>query len=48
VAEAQQRLKRQPYSEPIKHLRKISNIIAPSEKLECLREVCKKVDENVL
>ena len=37
-----------PYSDPIKHLRKISNIIAPAEKLECLRDVCKKVDENVL
>lgn len=37
-----------PYAEPIKHLRKISSIIAPTEKLECLRDVCKKVDENVL
>ena len=48
IAQAQKRLEKVPYAEPIKHLRKISSIIAPAEKLECLRDVCKKVDENVL
>ena len=48
VAEAKERLKKQPYSESIKHLRKISSTISPAEKLEIISEVCKKVDENVL
>ena len=33
VAEAKERLKKQPYSSSIKHLRKISSTISPSEKL---------------
>lgn len=48
MAEAKQRLKKQPYSESIKHLRKISSTISPAEKLTLISEVCKKVDENVL
>ena len=48
VVEAKERLKKQPYSESIKHLRRISSTISPAEKLEIINEVCKKVDENVL
>ena len=48
VDEAKQRLKKQPYAEPIKHLRKISSTISPAEKLRLISETCKKVDENVL
>ena len=48
VVEAKERLKKQPYSDSIKHLRKISSTISPAEKLELISEVCRKVDENVL
>ena len=48
VADAKERLKKQPYAEPIKHLRKISSIVSPAAKLSLLTEVCKKVDQNVL
>ena len=48
VVEAKERLKKQPYSESIKHLRRLSSTISPAEKLEIISEVCKKVDENVL
>ena len=33
VAEAKERIKKQPYSEAIKHMRKISSTISPAEKL---------------
>ena len=48
VAEAKERLKKQPYAEAIKHLRKISNVFSPADKLNLISEVCRKVDENVL
>ena len=48
VQDAKERLKRQPYAEAIKHLRKISNTISPAYKLSLISEVCRKVDENVL
>jgi len=41
-------LKKLPYAEAIKHLRKISSVISPSEKLTLISETCRKVDENVL
>lgn len=48
VADAKERLKRQPYAEAIKHLRKISATISPADKLALISDVCKKVDENVM
>ena len=44
VDEAKGRLKKQPYDAAIKHLRKISQIISPVEKLSLISEACKKVD----
>lgn len=48
IKEAKDRLKKQPYQEAIKHLRTISNVICPSDKLVLIAEVCHKIDENVL
>ena len=48
VAEAKQRLRKPPYGEAIKHLRNISSMISPTDKLRLISEVCSKVDENVL
>ena len=48
VAKAHERIKKQPYVEAIKMLRNISSKISPAEKLTLLKDVCKKVDENVL
>ena len=46
--QARERIKKQPYASSIKHLRNITNVISPADKLNLLKEVCRKVDENVL
>ena len=44
VAEAKERLKKEPYSDCIKQFRKISSTFSPSDKLDLITSVCKSVD----
>ena len=47
VAEAQERLKKEPYSDCIKQFRKVSSTFSPSDKLDLITKVCALVDQNI-